>query len=168
MRLTEIDKDTYRSHLNVTIVVAIAIFATLGVGISTLLIKFFGAEQGNNFLLNLLGVATAGVIAGWCLQRLKNTAYFYEIAYVWDLKHELNLITRRLTQLQQAADQNDIDAIIVLLYNYHGSRQLWQLDDNVLNLQELELELIQLEDKIRRLGLNLQPAQYQRSLLHKF
>jgi len=168
MQLKEINKDTYRSHLNVIIVLAIAFFAAVGVGISSLLVFYFGNISGDNFFLNLLGVSIGGGIAAWCLHRLKSSAYFYEVAYVWDLKQELNLINRRLTQLQRAANDGNIDAIIVLLYNFHGSRQLWQLDDNVLNLQELELELIQLEDKIRQLGLKLDPNAYHRSLLSKF
>jgi hypothetical protein len=168
MQLKDINKDTYRSHLNVIIVLAIAFFAAVGVGLSSVLVFYFGSVAGDNFFLNLLGVSIGGAIAAFCLHKLKSSAYFYEVAYVWDLKHELNLINRRLSQLKRAANDGNVEAIIVLLYNFHGSRQLWQLDDNVLNLQELELELIQLEDKIRQLGLKLEPNQYQRQLLTKF
>ena len=42
MQLKEINKDTYRSHLNVIIVLAIAFFAAVGVGISSLLVFYFG------------------------------------------------------------------------------------------------------------------------------
>jgi len=168
MQLIDINKHTYRSHLNVIIVLAIAFFAAVGVGISSLFVFYFGAATGDNFFLNLLGVSIGGAIAAFCLQRLKSSAYFYEVAYVWDLKHELNLINRKLSILKRAANDGNVDAILILLYNYHGSRQLWQLDDNVLNLQELELELIQLDDKIRQLGLKLEPNQYQRILLTKF
>ncbi|WP_333796527.1 DUF3087 family protein [Rheinheimera sp.] len=168
MQIKDINKDTYRSHLNVIIVAAIAVFAALGVGLSSLLIHYFGGPQGDNFIWNLLGVSIGGFIAAACLKKLKHTPYFYEVAYVWDLKQELNLINRKLTHLKQACNSGNVDAMIIMLYNYHGSRQLWQLDDNVLNLQELELELIQLEDKIRQTGLKLDPGQYQRSLLDKF
>jgi hypothetical protein len=168
MQIKDINKDTYRSHLNVIIVLAIAVFAALGVGLSSLLIHYFGGPTGENFVWNLLGVAIGGLIAAVCLKKLKTTPYFYEVAYVWDLKQELNLINRKLTHLKQAINSGNVDAMIIMLYNFHGSRQLWQLDDNVLNLQELELELIQLEDKIRQAGLKLDPSQYQRSLLDKF
>jgi hypothetical protein len=168
MQLIDINKDTYRSHLNVIILLAIAFFAAAGVGISSIFVFYFGSAAGDNFFLNLLGVSIGGAIAAFCLHRLKSSLYFYEVAYVWDLKHELNLINRRLSTLKRAADDGNVDAIIILLYNFHGSRQLWQLDDNVLNLQELELELIQLEDKIHKLGLKLDPNQYQRTLLTKF
>jgi len=168
MQLKDINKDTYRSHLNVIIVSAIAFFAAVGVGISSVLVFYFGSAAGDNFFLNLLGVSIGGAIAAFCLNRLKTSVYFYEVAYVWDLKHELNLINRRLSTLKRAANEGNVDAIIIMLYNYHGSRQLWQLDDNVLNLQELELELIQLEDKIRQLGLKLEANHYQRTLLMKF
>ncbi len=168
MQLVDIDKNTYRSHLNVVIVAAVAIFSALGVGISAMLVYWFGAAQGQNFYLNLLGVSIGGAIAAWCLHRLKRTRYFYEVAYVWDLKKELNLIHRKLAGLKKAMDANDADAMTVMLYNLQGSKQLWQLDDNILNLQELELELIQLEHKIRACGLTLDANQYHRSLLEKF
>ncbi len=168
MQLVDIDKNTYRSHLNVVIVAAVAVFSALGVGISALLVYWFGAEQGQNFYLNLLGVSIGGGIAAWCLHRLKNTAYFYEVAYVWDLKQELNLINRKLTVLKKAVDAQDPAAMTIMLYNLQGSKQLWQLDDNILNLQELELELIQLEHKIRASGLTLDANQYQRTMLDNF
>ncbi len=60
------------------------------------------------------------------------------------------------------------DAILVMLFNYHGSRQLWLLDDNVLNLQELEVQLQQLEQQIQQLGLTVTIADYHRALLDKF
>ncbi len=168
MQLVDIDKNTYRSHLNVVIVSAVAVFSALGVGISAALVYWFGAAQGQNFYLNLLGVCVGGAIAAWCLHRLKRTRYFYEVAYVWDLKQELNLINRKLTVLKKAVELQDPDAMLVMLYNLQGSKQLWQLDDNILNLQELELELIQLEHKIRASGLTLDANQYQRALLEKF
>ncbi len=102
------------------------------------------------------------------MHRLKGTRYFYEVAYVWDLKQELNLINRKLAVLKKAVEAQDPDAMLVMLYNLQGSKQLWQLDDNLLNLQELELELIQLEHKIRACGLTLDANQYHRRLLDKF
>ena len=53
MQLIEIDKNTYRSHLNTVIVAAVAVFSALGVSISALLIHWFGAAQGQNFYLEL-------------------------------------------------------------------------------------------------------------------
>lgn len=168
MQLKQIDKDRYRSHFNVVIVFAVAVFSALGVGFSALLIRFFGEAGGDNFYLNLLGVATAAVLSVLTLRALKSTSYFYELAYIWDLKQELNLINRKHLKLKAAVAANDPDAITIMLYNLTGSRQLWLLDDNVLNLQELELELIQLEHQIKNLGLQISAEQYNRNLLQKF
>lgn len=168
MQLKQIDKDRYRSHFNVVIVFAVAVFSTLGVGFSALLIRWFGVAGGDNFYLNLLGVATAAMLSVLTLRTLKSTAYFYELAYIWDLKQELNLINRKQLKIKAAVAANDPDAITIMLYNLTGSRQLWLLDDNVLNLQELELELIQLEHQIKNLGLQISAEQYNRNLLQKF
>lgn len=168
MQLIEIDKARYRRHLNITITIAVIAFASLGVGFSSLLIHWFGAAPGENFWLNLLGVAIAAVLVGKTLQQLKGRPWFYEIAYAWQLKQELNQINRRLPSLHAAVNADNQDAILVMLFNYHGSRQLWLLDDNVLNLQELEVQLQQLEQQIQRLGLTVTIADYHRALLDKF
>lgn len=168
MQLRDIDKDRYRSHFNVVIVFAVGVFSALGVGISSLLIYLFSEAGADNFYYNLAGVTIAGLISAFTLRLLKPTSYFRELAYIWDLKHELNLINRRQQQIKKAAAANDPDALVVMLYNLNGSRQLWLLDDNVLNLQELELELIQLEHQIKSLGLQISADQYHRTLLGKF
>lgn len=168
MQLIEIDKARYRRHLNITITIAVIAFASLGIGFSSLLIHWFGAAPGENFWLNLLGVAIAAALVGKTLQQFKGLPWFYEIAYVWQLKQELNLINRRQQSLQAAVKANDQTAIIVMLFNYHGSRQLWLLDDNVLNLQELETKLYQLQQQIQQLGLAVSVTDYHRALLDKF
>jgi len=168
MQLIEVDKARYRRHLNITITAAVIAFASLGVGLSTLLIHWFGTAPGENFWLNLLGVAIAAVLVGKTLQQLKSRPWFYEIAYVWQLKQELNQINRRLRAIQAAVKADHQDAIIVMLFNYHGSRQLWLLDDNVLNLQELEVQLQQLQQQIQRLDLTVKLTDYHRALLDKF
>lgn len=168
MQLREIDKDRYRSHFNVVIVFAVAVFSALGVGFSTLLIHLFSEAGADNFYLNLTGVSIAGLLSALTLRLLKPTDYFRELAYIWDLKHELNLINRRQQALKKGVQANDPDALVVMLYNLCGSRQLWLLDDNVLNLQELELELIQLEHQIKSLGLQISADQYHRGLLARF
>lgn len=168
MQLIEIDKARYRRHLNITITVAVVSFASLGVGLSSLLIHFFGAAPGENFWLNLLGVAIAALLVGKTLQSLKARPWFTEIAYVWQLKQELNLINRRLRALQAAVKVNDHNALIVMLFNYQGSRQLWLLDDNTLNLQELEVQLAQLELQIQQLNLPITVTDYHRNLLDNF
>lgn len=168
MQLRQINKQQYRSHLNVIMISSIALFSAMGVGFSTILIYFFGKAPGENFYLNLTGVATAGLIAAVVLKKLKHTRYFDEVAYVWDLKYELNLIHRKFRQIQKAAAQNDHTAAICMLYHYEGSRQLWLLDDNVLNLQELETEFSQFEQKIRQAGLNVSASDYRRHMLEHF
>lgn len=168
MQLIPIDKRRYRSHLNVIIVCSIIAFATLGVGLSSLLIAVVGNPPGENFLLNLIGVGTAGFLALVVLKKLKTTEYFREVSYVWDLKYELNLIHRKFQNVKKAAAALDHSAIICLMFHYEGSRQLWLLDDNVLNLQELETEQLQFDSKVRHAGIDASPSQYCRDLLEQF
>lgn len=168
MQLQSIDKATYRQRLNKLIGGCVVLFATLGIGLSALLIDWFGAEQGQNFWWNVTGVAIAVFVVGSLLQHCRKQDWCREIDYVWTLKHELNLITRKFRALKAAAKQNDRDALIVLLFSYEGSKQLWLLDDNDLNLAELNQDLALLQAQIASLPFSVELGDYHRDLLNKF
>ena len=89
-------------------------------------------------------------------------------AWSRDLKHELNLIQRKLRAIQAAAEQNDATALLILAFSYAGSRLIWQLDDNTLMMSELNLADNKLQQQIAELGLKLDPADYRRELLNQF
>lgn len=42
-----------------------------------------------------------------------------------------------LHKIKAAAQQGDVNAMIVLNFSYEGSEQLWQLDDNTLMMEDL-------------------------------
>jgi hypothetical protein len=168
MLLKPIDKQRYRSHLHRIIMVLVVCFIGLSVTLSSGLIALFNRAPGENMDLNMIGVAIAFATCYFTVQRLKQYPYFYEFAYVLDLKHELNLIQRKNQAIKKAAANDDIDALTILLFSYHGSKQLWELDDNVLHLEQLEQDLVLLEAQLAEKNLNLQPAQYQRELLSRF
>lgn len=168
MQLKAIDKQRYRRHLNRILIISVAAFSAAGVGLSALLIHWFGGPTGSNTHLNIIGVGTAALMAALCLAKLKTTPYFHEVAYIWDLKYELNLINRKLEQIRYAARQGDLNAMLCLLFHYEGSRQLWLMDDNTLNLAELEAEQLQFNQGLAQAQIQLQVSAYQRDLLEAF
>jgi hypothetical protein len=168
MLLKPIDKQLYRTRLHRIMVVLIICFMSLSVAFSTGFIAFFNRPPGENMDLNMLGVACAFACCYFAIQRLKPHPYFYEFAYVLSLKHELNLIQRKIRNIKKAAASDDISALTVLLFSYHGSKQLWLLDDNVLHMEQLEQDLALLEAQLAEKNLQLQPEQYHRELLAQF
>jgi hypothetical protein len=168
MLLKPIDKQRYRAHLHRIMVVLIICFISLSVAFSTSLIALFARQPGENMDLNMLGVAVAFACCYFAIQRLKPHPYFYEFAYVLNLKHELNLIQRKIRVIKKAAASDDISALTILLFSYHGSKQLWQLDDNVLHLEQLEQDLVMIEAQMAEKNLQLRPEQYSRELLAQF
>ena len=125
MQLFEIDKTRYRKHLNIVFAGIAAALIVLGLGISTLYIRLFSTPEASHFWHNLAGVATAAGIVIYVLTRLRPQPFMREVVYVWDLKQQLNRIHRKQRKLEAAIANNDHDAMIILNFQYRGSKQLF-------------------------------------------
>ena len=140
MQLKQINKQRYRRHLNIVIIVSIISLALGSLGIAQALIAFFPDESGSHFHWNLLGVIVSAVSIGFTLHKFRNHTFMYEVTYVWDLKQSLNKINRKMRQLQSAANQGNYHALLALHFSCAGSRLLWQLDDNTILMDDLAIE----------------------------
>ncbi|NTS77611.1 DUF3087 domain-containing protein [Catenovulum sp. SM1970] len=168
MQLKQINKARYRKHLNRVIIGCIILLTALSLGISTTAIYLFTDREGTHFWHNLAGVAAAVIIIVQILKKYQHHDYLTEIKYVWDLKQVLNLITRQNTKIQQAADNNERDALLITLFSYKGSMQVYQLDDNTITMSELNRKLSVLEEKIADLNLDIQVEQFDKTLLEQY
>lgn len=168
MQLQTIDKALYqRRYKRVAITLALSL-AVLGLSFSTLLIAIMG-NSINNTALNAAGVLLAVAVLISALQHLKVKPYFVEVAYVWSLKQELNQITRRLRHVKTAAESGNRNAMVILSFSYAGSKQLWQLDDNTLIMDELQGWQAQLAEQQQRYGIaEVSETEYRRELLKAF
>ncbi|AWB66120.1 DUF3087 domain-containing protein [Saccharobesus litoralis] len=165
MQLKSINKQRYREHLNKVIVGTIAIFATLSLGLSTLIIQLFTDGEGTHFWINLGGVVLAMIIVWQILKAYQNHDYLTEIKYVWDLKQTLNLITRAHKKIQAGVDNNNPSAMRILLFSYKGSQQVYQLDDNTITMSELNQKIAALEEKMTALNLPIEGDVFQHEWL---
>lgn len=165
MKLIEIDKTRYRKHLNIIIVGFIAGFTLLSLAYGQLLIGLFSDGEGSNFRYNLMGVILGLITSAIILSKLRATDYFREVYYVWQLKQLMNAIYRKLKKVKTKANENDVNALIILLYYYHASRQVYLLDDNTITLPTINKDLSALQEKISRLHLNLSSDDFNKSLL---
>ena len=145
MKLEEINKARYRKHLNVVIVACIAALVIGSLGIARILIIAWPSDTGSHFYWNLLGVVLSTLAIGYTLKRYKEHPFMSEVVYVWHLKQALNQITRKLAKVKAAAEQGNVDAHHALQFYYSGCRQLWQLDDNTITMEELAIEQAKLD-----------------------
>ncbi|WP_367989435.1 DUF3087 domain-containing protein [Vibrio sp. NTOU-M3] len=168
MKLKKIDKQLYRSRLNMVIVLCIGILAASSLAISQTLIAFFPSESGSHFHWNLLGVIVSAIGLVVALIKFKSHPKMHEVAYVWELKQALNQIYRKKRALDAAAAEGNADAMLALQFSYEGSRQLWQLDDNTLTMESLAAAQNKLDELAEKHGIELDIANYHAGILKAF
>jgi len=168
MKLQTINKARYRQHLNRLLIASAASLMLGALVISTLLIALLGAQLDSNFSLNLTGVVISGFSITWALNHFKNHPWMTEIFYVWQLKKQLNLISRKITKLEQQLELNNPTAMLVLNYYYQGSMQLWQLDDNTITLDSLNRKIAILSQRLADNNISVSSDDYDSSLLNQF
>ncbi|OBT07929.1 hypothetical protein A9264_05525 [Vibrio sp. UCD-FRSSP16_10] len=168
MQLKSINKQLYRSRLNIVIVACIASLAIFSLAISQTLIYLFPSETGSHFYWNLLGVIVSAILLVLALNKLRSHPKMTEVVYVWELKHALNLIHRKNRKLLSQAQIGDVNAMLALQFSYTGSKQLWELDDNTITMSSLNKAQAQLDDWVTAFGLSLDIKQYHSGLLKAF
>lgn len=168
MLLIEIDKARYRRHLNMLIAICIISLFIGSFGISQTLIYLYPSPEGTHFHWNLLGVVSSVLLISSVFNLFKEHDFLNEVRYVWRLKKQLNLISRKMRKLLQAAKMGDKNAMLALQYSYTGSRQLWLLDDNTITLSRLDKSQQELDELLQKYQVNLDLSHYEASLLTHF
>lgn len=168
MTLTDIDKVRYRRRLNHVFIGSGLALALLSLLISQALIAAFPDASGSHFHWNALGVLVAAAIVGFSLSHYRDHAYLREVLYVWELKRSLNKITRKMRKVEAAAQSGNTNAMQTLNFSYAGSRQLWQLDDNMIIMDELAIKQTELAALAGRFNVTLDIADYEESMLSEF
>lgn len=168
MQLIDINKARYRRHLNQLIIACIAGLSVGSLTISQILIALFPDESGSHFHWNLLGVVMMVVTIAWLFQKYRTHHYMDEVVYVWELKKALTKINRKMLKLKAAGREGNVKALIAIQYCYAGSRQLWQLDDNTITMDELALQQAELDNIASQYNLVLNADDYQERFLQQF
>jgi len=168
MKLKEIDKSRYRKHLKVIFVSIVAALMATALLVSTLIIQLFSTPGASHFWFNLMGVAIAAVMVIFVLKKLRQHPYMLEVVYVWDLKQMLNRIYRKQRKIEPKVEENNRDAMIIMNFQYCGSRQLYELDDNTITMENLIFKLKALEGRMQESGLNTSTDEFTPDLLDQF
>ena len=166
MKLQTIDKALYRKRLNILLVVSIAVLLITSLSVSNILIASFGSEvEGDNFWWNLIGVVAGLVVISGLFKVMVTKPFMAEVNYVRSLKKEMNRIYRSSKKLQAALEVDNENAIIISYFNLQACKQVYQLDNNTLTMDELNEKIRLLDEKIAVLGLTISVEDYQSDLL---
>ncbi len=168
MKLKEIDKARYRKHLNVVIFCMAAALIIISQGTSALFIYIFSQPEASHFYHIIAAVATAAVIVVYVVNKYRYHSYMSEVVYVWDLKQLLNKIQRKQRKIKSAVEADDKDAMIVMNFMYRGSKQLYELDDNTITIEDLLLLINALDQRMEKAGLSLSTDSFEPSMLDRF
>ena len=168
MQLMNIDKSRYRKHLNIVIAGFIGTLLVLALVFGQVLIASFAQEGVNNFRYNLLGVVLSLLGCAVILHMLKHSNFFTEIYYVWQVKQIQNLIYRKLKKVKAAANNDDINALVVLSFYYQSLKQIYQLDDNTLTISKVNKDLADLQEIIADNNLTINAEHFDKKLITSF
>lgn len=168
MQLRSIDKNTYSKRYKIVFAAIAAALVVISLGSSTIMIQMFGNAEGSNFALNLLGVMIAGVVVSFVIYRVRHHPFMDEVVYVWNLKQNLNRIYRKQRKIEPLIDDNNVDAMVIMNYMYEGSKQLYQLDDNTITMDQLAVKISHLSAKLEETGLKVSTDQYDPGMLDQF
>jgi hypothetical protein len=166
MKLQPIDKALYRKRLNILIAINIVVLLATSLSVSNILIAFFGSGvEGDNFLLNLLGVISGLFVMAGLFKVLVTKPFMAEINYVRQLKQEMNRIYRNSKKVQAACEENNSTALIISYFNLQASKQVYELDNNTLTMDELNGKIASLNEQIENLGLDISTEDYKPELI---
>jgi hypothetical protein len=168
MQLIKIDKTRYRKHLNIIIVGFIITLLVLALVFGQLLIISFSQEGVSNFRYNLLGVVLSLLACAAILHSLKSSDFFKEIYYVWNIKQIQNLIYRKLKKIKAAANNDDQNALVILVFYYQSLQQVYDLDDNTLTINKVNKDLDELQETITNKNLNISVEQFDKKLISSY
>jgi hypothetical protein len=169
MKLQTIDKALYRKRLNIVLVASVAILLITSLSVSNILISLFGSEVGgDNFWWNVIGVVVGMGFVGILYSIMVTKPFMAEINYVRSLKREMNRIYRNSKKVSGALEKDDKNAIIISYFNFQACKQVYQLDNNTLTIDELNEKIRVLDAQIESLGLNISTDDYRPELVSNF
>ena len=173
MKLQEIDKVQYRKRLNIVIAAFIGCFAVLAVIIGSVLIELFAApivdpETQNNFKFNIAGVIIALLMMSVIMNHFKKHPFMVDVYYVWQLKQIHNQIYRKLVRIKRAAEEKDVNALIILSFYYVSLEQVYHLDNNTLTMSSVKKDQEKTKALLGEQTLEQQAENFQLDLVKAF
>ena len=168
MQLKEIDKDRYRKHYKIVFAGIAFVLLIIAPVASALIISLFPNPEGSYLFHNAVGVITGIAIITFLLNKFRQHPFMYEVMYVWDLKQQLNKIHRKQRKIEAAVEENDKDAMIIMNFMFHASKQLYELDDNTITMDDLLIKMQVHDQRMEAAGLSSSTDEYNPAMLDRF
>ena len=102
------------------------------------------------------------------LQRFRQHSFMHEVVYVWDLKQNLNRIYRKQRKVEAKVEEGDQEAMIIMNFQYRGSKQLYELDDNTITMEGLLDKIRVHEQRAEALGMRFSTVAFDPDMLSKY
>ena len=122
----------------------------------------------NNFKFNFIGVLLALLTCVFVLHKLRASRFFSEVYYVWQVKQLQNLIYRKLKKIKAAAENDDVNALVILSFYYASLKQVYLLDDNTLTMSKLNKDISELNTRIESKNLAISAEQFDKAMLASY
>lgn len=168
MKLQQVDKVAYKKHVNILMVITVVVLLATSLSVSNILIALFGSGiDGDHFWLNLMGVVAGLAVISVVYKVVLAKPFMADVNYVRNLKKEMNHIYRHSKVLQEKIAEDDETALIIAFFNLKASKQVYELDNNTLTIDELNERIRVLDEQIERLGLDIGVEDYKPELLAK-
>ena len=71
-------------------------------------------------------------------------------------------------EIEPLIEQGNQDAMVIMNFMYQGSKQLYELDDNTITIDDLLLKIRRLETSMLELGLDLDTDSFDPQMLDRF
>lgn len=153
--LKSLDPIDYRQKTRKSSLILIVVFASLGMGLASLLVIIWGSPGGNNFRLNLLGVLL-GLLVTLLLVKLvfSKQPFMQEAIYGWHLKRNLMRVTNKMHTIKALAAADNPNALQLLRFYHLALEQMHHLEGDDTAILELKADKLANEEKMLSLNMN--------------
>ncbi|WP_434950306.1 DUF3087 family protein [Shewanella sp. HL-SH4] len=155
MKLRHVDKPQYRKMTNQVQFGIIAILAISSLVFGQMLIAILSSatvvagQPTGNFYFNFGGVIMGLMLCTLVVKHGRKKPQYADVYYVWQLKQLQNKIYRKLNAIQQAAADNNVNALTILCFYYQSLAIVYELDNNTLTMTEVNRQISVLEQQIQ-------------------
>lgn len=154
-KLATINAEEYRQQTRKATWIIIVVFVALAMLLSSLLVMLFGEVGGDNFRLNVAGVA-AGVAITAALVRLlfSKQPWMAANVYGWQLKRSLMSITNIMHHVTDGVAAQNPAAMKLLRFYHLGLMQMHQLDGNTSEISQMVHEVDEHKQRMQELDID--------------
>ena len=174
MKLRHVDKPQYRKMTNQVQFGVIAILAISSLVFGQMLIAILSSatvvagQPTGNFYFNFGGVIMGLMLCTLVVKHGRKKPQYADVYYVWQLKQLQNKIYRKLNAVQQAAADNNVNALTILCFYYKSLAVVYELDNNTLTMTEVNRQVSLLEQQIQDSHLSCNADDFSVELLSDF